>query len=182
MSFFFPFSSSALTFVADELLFPVFFVEDHRVMVEFVGATFLFAFNACVCFGVFHCVAVLTASVANVKILAFLVAPILLKVASTNGTFAFLGAQPASQWAVPVFVICHHIFVKHTVSPISLTILTTVFADVSCGDAFLDAQPASQRAVPFFVIFQDVFVKHTATQVSLTIFTTVFADVFCGDA
>ena len=101
---YFPFSSSALTFVADELLFSVIFVKDHRIMVEFVGATFLLAFNACVCLGVVHCVAVLTASVANVKILAFLVSPILLKVTSTNGTFAFLGAQPASQWAVPFFL------------------------------------------------------------------------------
>ena len=129
------FSSSALTFVADELLFSVIFVEDHRIMVEFVGATFLLAFNACVCLGVVHCVAVLTASVANVKILAFLVSPILLKVTSTNGTFAFLGAQPASQWAVPFFVIFQDIFVEHTVTQISLTILTTVFSDVSCGDA-----------------------------------------------
>ena len=135
MSFSFPCFSSALTFVADELLFSVFFVQDHRVMVDFFGATFLFAFNACVCLGVFHCVAVLTAFVANVKILAFLVAPIFLEVTSTNGTFAFLGAQPASQWAVPFFVIFQDVFVKHTATQISLTIYTTVFADVFCGDA-----------------------------------------------
>ena len=48
---------------------------------------------------------------------------------------AFLDAQPASQRAVPFFVIFQDVFVKHTATQISLTIFTTVFADVFCGDA-----------------------------------------------
>ena len=62
---------------------------------------------------------------------ALLVAPILVEAFSTSGTFAFVAALEASQFVASLFEILQYVFVIHTVTQISIAMITGVTEHVT---------------------------------------------------
>ena len=89
------------------------------------------AFCAYVAFGVLLRVTILSTSMAQSALLVFLVAPILVEAFSTSGTFAFVAALEAYQSVFPLFVIFHHVLVKHSDTHLAFAFLTVVLGGVA---------------------------------------------------